>query len=201
MSFEVKNLEWLRKLAPQDFKDLHQLGARLYKALLSVQTGVGNIERQTNSDANAHPSAPPPIDGLKVAAQNGIFHISITHNAEIYRGIQYHVEYADNSQFTNPIPHEMGTAREWRGTLGNLNLHFRAAASYGNSPPSNWTYFGSASNPTMVAGGGASGPALPTQSQGSGTGLPGQGFQGPGQSAYRSATGALPVRTNKRGNP
>lgn len=201
MSFTIRNLDWLRKLAPQNFGDIQQLGARLYEAMQSVQMGVRNIEAQTSSDSTNHPAAPPPLDGLNVTAANGIFHASITHNAEFYRGIRYHLEYADNANFTNPFPVDMGTAREWRGSLGNLNLHFRAAASYGISPPTNWTYFGSQSSPTSVAGGGSAGPSLPSQSQGSGTGLPGQGLQGPGQTAYRSASGAPPVRTQKTGQP
>lgn len=199
MAFEISNIEWIRKLAVPSVPELKNLGPRLYKALLSTQTGVRNIEQQTNTDSNLHPAAPPPIDGLNVSASNGIFHASITHNAPIYRGVHYHLEYADNPNFTNSFGIHMGPNREWRGSLGNLNLHFRAAASYGISPPSNWTYLGGQSSPTQVQGGGVSGPALPTQSQGSGTGLPGQGFQGPGTSAYRSESGAPPVRTGHRG--
>jgi hypothetical protein len=196
VSFQVDNLQWLRKLTPEN---LQNLGPRLYKALQSVQVGVRNIEQQTNADANLHPAAPPPIDALNVSASNGIFHASITHNQPIYRGVRYHLEYADNPNFTNPFPISMGESREWRGALGNLNLHFRGAASYGISPPTEWTYHGSSTSPTVVAGGGVSGPELPSQSQGSGTGAPGVGFSGPGQSAYRTSTGAPPVKAGNRG--
>ena len=196
MAFQVANLEWLRKLHPEN---LQNLGPRLYKALQSIQVQSRNIEQQGNFDANAHPAAPPPIDALNVSASNGIFHASIMHNSPIYRGVSYHLEYADNPQFTNPFPIHMGPNREWRGSLGNLNLHFRGAASYGISPPSEWTYHGSQSSPTLVAGGGVAGPSLPAQSQGSGTGAAGVGFSGPGQSAYRSTSGAPPNRTGNRG--
>jgi hypothetical protein len=199
MAFEVQNTQWLRKLAPQSFADLANLGPRLYKALQSVQVGVRNIEQQTNADANLHPAAPPPPDGVSVTAANGIFHASVTHNQPIYRGIRYHGEYSESPNFTNPFPISMGESREWRGALGNLNLHFRFASSYGNSAPSAWVYHGGQASPALVAGGGVSGPALPSQSQGSGTGQPGEGFQGPGQRAYRSTTGAPPVRSGNRG--
>lgn len=197
MSFQVDNLEWLRKMTADT--GLKNFGPRIYRALLSVQSGVRNIEQQTNADSNLHPAAPPPIDALNVSASNGIFHASVTHNAQIYRGIRYHLEYSESPQFTNPFPISMGESREHRAALGNLNLYFRGAASYGISPPTEWTYHGSQSSPAMVAGGGNAGPSLPIQSQGSGTGAPGVGFSGPGQSAYRTSTGAPPVRTGKRG--
>src|SRR5277367_2982535 len=155
MSFQVANIEWLRKLTADN---LQNVGPRLYKALQSIQVGVRNIEQQGNFDANLHPAAPPPIDALNVTAANGIFHASITHNAPIYRGIHYHLEYADNPNFTNPFPVSMGESREHRTALGNLNLYFRGAASYGISPPTEWVYHGSQSAPTVVAGGGNTGP-------------------------------------------
>jgi hypothetical protein len=201
MSFEIQNLEWLRKLSPTSFDDLRQLGSKLYQALHSAQSGVQNIEKQTNSDATANPSAPPPPTAVSVSAQNGIFHVSVQHNADFYRGIHYHAEYADNPNYTNPFPIDMGSSREWRGALGNLNTHWRIGASYGTSPPSEWLYHGSASSPTMVSGGGPDGPALPAQSQGSGTGQPGQAMQGPGTAAVRTSTGVPPVRSQRRGTP
>lgn len=198
-AFEIKDLSWLRKLAIPSVPELKNLGPRLYAALQSVQVGVRNIEQQTNSDSQLHPAAPPPLDGVMVTAQNGIFHASVSHNAEIYRGIRYHGEYSESPNFTNPFPLSMGESREWRGSLGNLNLHFRFAASYGNTPPSQWTYHGSQTAPIMVNGGGPSGPSLPAQSQGSGTGAPGVGFQGPGTAAFRSQSGVPPVRSTRRG--
>lgn len=201
MSFEVQNLEWLRKLSPTSFDDLRQLGSKLYQALKSTQSGIQNIEQQTNSDTSANPSSPPAPTAVSVNAQNGIFHVSVQHNGDFYRGVNYHAEYATDPNFTNPFPIDMGSAREWRGALGNEGLHFRVAASYGHTPPSEWLYHGSASSPTMVTGGGVAGPALPAQSQGSGTGQPGQAMQGPGTAAVRTSTGVPPVRSQRRGTP
>jgi hypothetical protein len=195
MPLQISNLDWLRQLAPAENP---QLGQKLYEALKSIQEAHNNVETQTNTNSQSQPNPPPPIQALNVTAKDGIFHLSVTHQGEIYRGVNYHAEYSTNAQFTNPIPIDMGSSREHRAALGNLNLHFRAAASYGISPPTRWVYFGGEAQPKMVPGGGAAtGPALPTISQGSGTGLQRQGLQGPGTTPYRSKSGALPVRGGK----
>lgn len=197
MAFEVKNLEWLRQLAPQSFEDLHQIGPRLYSALLSIQKGVGNIEMQTNSNANGAPGAPPKISGLTVAAQNGHFQVAIADHNEIYRGIQYFVEHADNPNFVNAVQTQAsGTSkRNHNEYLGATDRYWRAYSAYPGGPPSEPVYFGGAT-PTLVQGGGSAGGPAFLASQGSGTGAAGVGLVGNGTTQYRTNTGAPPVRNN-----
>ena len=193
MSFVVRNLAWLRglngKTLPADF------GARMFELVKDHIDAISNIEGQTNSNGGGYPSAPPAPDALNVAAQNGIFHVSIQHNTQsLYRGVNYHLEYSADPNFADGgFPVDLGAAREHRGFYGNLNLYWRAAASYGISPPSHWVYYGGAT-PKAVSGGGVSGPDLPSQSQGSGTGARGQGLQGPGTTPFRGTSGIPPVR-------
>jgi hypothetical protein len=192
MPLNISNLDWIRQLAPADNP---QLGAKLYEALISIQSAHNAVESQTNTNSNGLPNSPPPIQNLNVTAQDGIFHLSVTHNGELYRGNQYHGEYATDPAFTKPFPIDMGTAREHRTALGNQTLYFRATTSYHfSSPNPQWAYFGGNTPKPVTGGGSGTGPALPAISQGSGTGLQNQGLQGSGTQPYRSTNGALPVR-------
>ena len=191
LSFDIRNLRWLRSI--EGGKPLPVgFGARLFETFSDHIQATRAIESQTNANGGGNPLPPPAPDGLSVAAQNGVFHVSVQHNAAaLYRGVNYHLEYSEDPGFSIAFPVDLGSAREHRGYYGNMALHWRAAASYGISPPSNWVYFGGAI-PQAVQGGGVSGPALPATSQGSGTGARAQGLQGPGQAAFRGS--APPVR-------
>jgi hypothetical protein len=181
MPVNLPNLTWLRNVKIPGFPEF---GVRLREALKASEGAHNQLEQQTNGNLSGSSQPPPQVSGLSVTAQNGIFHFSIAHNAEFYRGVSYHVEYATDANFTNPFPIDLGSAREHRATLGNLTLYARASASYGISAPGPWVYYGG-SQPIGIVGGGVSGPALPEKSQGSGTGFAGQGLSGPGQTAFR----------------
>lgn len=185
-----KNLAALRSVSVPGMPDF---GQKLYETLKAMNTAQDNVTSQTNGSTSAQPASPPPLTSMAVSAQDGLFHVSLQHEANFYRGVNYHVEYSTSPNFTNPFPIHMGPNREMRVMLGNQTLHFRAATSYGISQPSTWIYHGG-STPIAVTGGGVSGPPLPAQSQGSGTGSPGEGLQGPGVLAFKSASGAPPVR-------
>lgn len=185
MPVNFRNLRFLRS-AKLDGSP--EFGPKLFEALADSQKAQNQLESQVNGNLSGAPSPPPQISALRIAAQDGIFHFSIDHSSNFYRGIQYHIEYASDPNFSNPFPIDLGSAREHRASLGNLTLYARASASYGISPPGPWVYYGGA-QPLPVVGGGASGPSLPPQSQGSGTGFAQQGLQGPGQQQWR---GPLP---------
>lgn len=197
----IRNLPWLRSLVfpsipVQDGKiELPQIGAKLYEIITDLDKQHTNVQEQVNGSGNSQPLAPPGIGGVKVTAANGHFRISITDNSPIYRGIQYHVEHADNPQFTNAEPIDLGASREHRIFLGNATTYWRAASSYYSSPTGPWVYFGNHAQPTGVQGGGetGAGPAY-GNSQGSGTGPAGAGLQGPGVAPFRAVEGLPPKR-------
>lgn len=193
MPLTISNLEWLRKLRPENADDLQQLGPKLFQALQSIQTAHNNVEMQTNANSTATPTAPPNIDSLHVSAQNGHFQVAITDNNEIYRGAGYFVEHADNPNFTNSHIVPIGPSRNTNIFLGNTTRYFRAYSAYGTSGPSKPVYHGGAT-PVAVSGGGTVGGPSFQPSQGSGTGAAGQGLVGNGPVQFRSATGAPPVR-------
>lgn len=184
MPLNVRNLDYLKS------KDV-----RLYEALSDIIGGVDTHGQQANLNATGQPIPPPQVNGVRATAQNGHMTVAITDNNQIYSGIQYFVEHADNPQFTNPQIVHLGDRRNSDPIyVGNQTRYVRAYSSYPFSAPSQAVYHGLKTQPTAVAGGGSdSGPAF-LPSQGSGTGGAGQGLQGPGQFPFRSANGKPPIR-------
>lgn len=186
MPLIIDNLAYIRNADPNS----PGYGAKMYEALLSIQRAHNATEQQTNSNSSGTPEPPPNLDSLTVTPTSVGHHISIKHGGEFYRGIEYHGDYADNPQFTNPFPWHAGPTRELDLATGSRKLYFRAQAQYptGSSTPP--VYHGG-SQPIAVTGGTESPLGA---SQGSGTGNPGEGLQGYGSLPYRTLTGQPPVR-------
>ena len=179
----IRNLEYIRSKDP-----------KLYEALMDLAAHQDNITQQVNGNPTGQPQAPPAIDAVNVTGQNGHFHVQIQHQAEIYRGVKYYAEYADNPNFTSPHTIHMGDSREHTTFLGNGTYYWRAYAAYSSSPAGRPAYHGGAGTPLPVEGGGTIGPPAFLPPQGSGTGSPGEGLSGPGRIPFRSATGVPPIR-------
>ncbi len=173
-----------------EIRSIPRIGVQLYQTLRAMQTQTQNIAQQTNADPQGQPQAPPPLSAITVTPTASGHHISVTHPGEFYRGIEYHAEYSTNSHFTNAFPVYMGPAREHDVATGAKTLFFRAFAQYPTGSPGAPVYHGGAT-PIAVTGGVET--ALGS-SQGSGTGRPGEGLSGHGIVAFRSLTGAPPVR-------
>lgn len=180
MSLNVRNLAWLRSVKVEGIPDF---GARLFETVSDIARGVDTLEQQTNSNLNGNPAPPPPLQGVTVTPSEAGVHISIAHEGEFYRGIEYHAEYADNPHFTNPFPVHMGPAREMDVATGSRTLYWRAFAQYQTGSLTSPVYHGG-STPSPVTGGSSS---TLGSSQGSGTGRPGQGLQGYGALPWRGS--------------
>jgi hypothetical protein len=198
MALKIPNIDFIRSITTAD--QLAQLGPKLAEALQGIAQGVDNGQMQTNSNPNGEPLAPPAVNGMKVTGQNGHFQVAIQHDGDIYRGVKYFVEHADNPNFTDSQTVKMSDSRNANLTLGNVDRYFRAYAAYDGSPPGPAVYHGDAGTPLMVNGGGAQGGPAFLPSEGSGTGTPGQGLQGPGTNPFRSKTGAPPERGGGSGS-
>jgi hypothetical protein len=174
---------------------IKQKDARLGEAIKGLLDGLMSVASQSNTSPQQPPSAPPPVNGVSVAARNGQMTISVTDTNQVYRDIHYYAEHADNPQFQNPQIVHMGHSRNSLPIpIGNQTRYVRVYSSYGLGPPSAPVYHGSQAQPLPVAGGGAdAGPSF-LPSQGSGTGPTGVGLQGPGVQPFRSTTGKPPVR-------
>jgi hypothetical protein len=161
-----RNRNWLRQRDP-----------RLTEALDDLTAVTTRLTKRTGTQLARIPSGPPAPSALTVTGQDGIFDAKISDSNAIKYGIGYFLEYSTTPNFTNPIPIDLGAARNWRGMLGNLTLYWRCYSQYwGAETPSEITYFGTQKNPTAVVGGGVNGPT-PQTSSGSGT-AKGDGSQG-----------------------
>lgn len=190
MAVDLKNLDYIR----QANEWTPDLGAKMAELLQNFAQGVNNLEQQTNGNTQGSPQPPGKINGFNVTSQNGHFSVEISDHNEIYRGVRYFVEHADNPHFTNPVTEDLGTSRNRTFFMGNVTRYWRAYSAYPNSAPGEAVYHGSQTQPTAVTGGGdnAGGPTI--TSQGSGTGAAGQGLQGPGSVPFRTTSGAPPTR-------
>ena len=182
----IPNLAFLRSAKP----DHPEYGARLYEALKYIEQSHNNVEQQTNANATGVPSAPPPLQALTITPTETGVHASINHQGEFYRGIEYHLAYADNPHFTNPFPVSIGPAREADIPTGTKTLYWQAIGQYPTGDPTNPVFHGGAT-PQAVTGGTKSPLGL---SQGSGTGLPGAQIAGYGPTQFVSKTGVPPPR-------
>ena len=178
---------------PRNLDYLQRKDARLYEAVSDLVSGVSTIAQQGNLNPNGNPVAPNAPESIKVKAQNGHFSVSIQDGSQMYRGIQYQVEHADNPHFTNPQRVTIGPSRNAVLNLGNVTRYFRVASFYDSSKPSPYVYHGNAAAPQAINGGGSNGGPAFLDDEGSGTGLAGQPG-GSGPVPFRSSTGAPPVR-------
>ena len=174
----------------QALRNMPAWGNYIYLAFKNVQKQMGNVATQTNSSLESvQNSPPPPINALHVDGGNGVYHAYITdNNANLYRGVEYTAEYADNPQFDGFHVEHFGPARDKRINLGIPGpLYWRAYSGYGPaSPPSTPIYHGGA-QPVGVTAGGAAAPAL-RSGQGSGTNTPTQGAGGYGLLPWRGSS-------------
>lgn len=179
---QVRNLDEIRARDP-----------KLYEALIDIINGSGTVAQQVNGNPSGQPQAPPPVNGVKITAQDGFAHVSISDENQIYRGIRYYVEHADNPNFTSPQIVPMQDSRNTVVPIGRATRYFRVYSAYSSSGPSAAVYHGDASQPIAVAGGGNFDVPY-VSAQGSGTGAAETGLSGPGPVPFRSPNGVPPVR-------
>jgi hypothetical protein len=174
----------------RNLPDLKAQDQKLWETVTDIVTGVNNVAAQANADPGGE--VPPPIapQAVNVIGQDGIFDAAITDHSANYKGVEYFLEHSTTSSFSNPIVIHVGTSRNWRGSLGNQTLYWRAYSQYPTSQPSSKVYHGGTTTPMPVIGGGVSGPPLQT-SQGSGT----DNLGGYGVAKYK---GALPPTRGKQ---
>ena len=180
----IRNLGQIRQMlvaAAQSSSDpnktprLINYGEMIKESFDDVQKQLGNLSSQTNASlTNAQNSPPPSPNAVHVVASGGVAHIQITDNNEnLYRGVQYHVQYAPaGTNFAAPITYHMGPSRDARIPVGTQLLQYRVFSDYPTSPASAPVYHGGAT-PIAIAATGTEQPPIPL-GMGSGTGTPGE---------------------------
>lgn len=176
----------------QALRGMPMWGKYIFDAFRNVQRQLANVSTQGNLALDApQNTAPPSPNAVTVTASGGVAHVQITdNNQNLYRGINYHVQYSADAGFSAPCNGPSGPSRDIRIPVGTQALYYRVFSDYPTSPASAPVYHGGAS-PVAVAATGTEQPAIPS-GQGSGTGTTGQ----------ISGSGPIPWRGNnppKRG--
>lgn len=188
-----RNLAYIRGISSPDMPDI---GSKLYEVFQGILQQNQNVQQQTNSNGDANPTPPPQVNGVQVSGANGYLHVAINDTNDIYSGVQYYADHADNPNFTNAQTVPMGSSRNATIAVGNQDRYVQVYSSYGSSPSSPPVIHGGVVPVSVNGGGTNSGPAF-LPSQGSGTGLPGQPGSGNGQIPFRSTNGKPPTRVVK----
>lgn len=194
------------EILSQEFPLAGSFGRRIIEA-------VNRLAQTIGASATGLLPAPPPVDSTDVSGSydattntmtvNGeVLHAVHTHNVPINRGIQYVTEVADNPNFTNAHPIDIGSSRSVFAHLPAndannvpIGYYMRTTAQYPGSQPSQPTVFGGLQGPTKILMTGTSRVSLLT-SQAGGTARPGQHGQGLGEVLARAAVGG-PKRSAK----
>jgi hypothetical protein len=134
----------------------------LYDWLVSLAGSFNQLQQQVGVDTAPAPqtsaaqalSAPQPPASLAVTAARGVFSIAIGASRGAAPSVQYFLESSSDATFpSTTVAYALGSTLSLSLNLGNAARYFRARAKYPSSNYSPYTYFGTAANPTAVAGG------------------------------------------------
>src|ERR1700744_6361980 len=185
MSFDIRNLDWLRSVK---IPDNPTFGQRMYEMFLDVQKNGNTLEQQTNSDLSGYPGPPPSPQELTVVPHPQGVEFAIRHEGEFYQGVQYEIDHTSNGQTHS---YSVGASRNGFLPVGPTVGPYQVPALYPHGQSSRAIAYGGPS-PKTVRGASVKAVAM-LPGQGSGTTRQGQppGFG----SAFRSANGAPPIRS------
>ena len=160
--------------------------------LKRIIDAVNSLAKNVGASAVGKVDPPPPVNSIQVqGAQNGntitcpseVLHLTVAHNGEVNKGVQYIHEISTEPNFLAPHIIDTGCSRSLfvhlpsQDSNGNPQVYYhRAYAQYHGSDPQKPTVLGGLANPTQIVMTGSSKTSLLT-STGSGTASP-QGTQG-----------------------
>jgi len=184
--------------------------ARFLQQIVNAINKLG-FSLGANPVGDAQP--PPPVQNINLKANNELLHVTLDHNAKVYRGIRYFVEISPNDQnFTRPLVVPLGPSRASHpiplpaldDNGAQVAYYVRAYAQYPGGPPSTKTVFGGPLNPASVTLSGSTKMTL-LSATGSGTAASNgqQGGQGYGkypQSAPLPKVGSTATQGNLSGS-
>src|SRR5271170_588152 len=184
MTLSLRNLDWIRTLR---IPDMPSAGQRLYELFSDVRNGVNTLESQTNSDLQGFPGPPPQPQELTVVPHPQGVEFAIRHEGEFYQGVQYEIDHTAQGQTHS---YSVGASRNGFLPVGPTAGTYQVRALYPNGKSSTPVVYGGI-QPKVVYGASVKTVAM-LPGQGSGTTRQGQppGFGG----AFRSASGAPPIR-------
>lgn len=107
------------------------------------------VVTQGNFSKKGIPTPPSSPTAINVTAVNGLRTVNIVHPNPV-SGIRWHLQYATDPNFTNPILVDLGESLTHEIYRPTGMIYIRAAAKFIASDRSQWIYFGNAASPTPV---------------------------------------------------
>jgi hypothetical protein len=174
-----------------------KLGVLLRNTIIpAIKTVARNAAVSTTGEIDA-PSRPGQVN-VKVAGE--IAHVTIDDPQVLQRGAQYHVEIANNPQFSQPHVEHLGSSRGRFITLptngddgAQHTWYVRAYSQYQGSQPSAYTNYGGDEPAGFNMSGGTNMTPLPSTGSGTASNDGQQGGSGLGKVIFRPAP--LPKRS------
>ena len=173
---QLEGSQELTAIQHKDF-DAGNLFARIISAVNSLAKNVG-------ASAVGKVEAPPPINSIQVqgtqinnvmTVQSELLHLTLTHNGELNKGVQYIHEISTEPNFLAPHIIDAGSSRSLFAHLpaldnnGKIQTYYhRAYPQYHGSDPQKPTVLGGLASPTQIQMTGTSKTTL-LPSTGSGT--------------------------------
>jgi hypothetical protein len=152
--------------------------------LKRIIQGINDLAKNVSASAVGKIDPPPPVNSINVqGAQSGntitcpseILHLTLTHNGELNKGVQYIHEISTEPNFLAPHQIDAGCARSLfvhlpsKDNLGNPQVYYhRVLPQYHGSDPQKPTVLGGLAAPTKIVMTGTSATSL-LSSTGSGT--------------------------------
>lgn len=171
-----------------------RLGVLLRTKLIPAINTLGQNAAVAPVGQIAPPARPGSVN-VKVAGE--IAHVTIDDPQPLQRGAQYHVELANNPQFSQPHVEHLGSSRGRFLTLPTnddggapLNWYARAYTQYQGSQPSGFTYHGGDAPAAFTMGGTTNLTPLPSTGSGTASSNGQQGGSGLGKVVFRPAPSA-----------
>lgn len=155
-------------------KQIPVVGQFVANGLQRIQDAINQLGTNLGAPAYGKMENPPPINGVKVKAQDGSVHVTIDDQNAIQRGINYFVEHSTRPDFVGAHVEHLNAARGTILTLpgmtdnGDDQPHYiRAYSQYRASEPGEKVNFGGTVPTPVLPGGNVMMTLLP--STGSGT--------------------------------
>jgi hypothetical protein len=180
-------LEGGQELAALQHKDFDN-GSLLKRIIQSIN----DLAKNVGASAVGKVDPPPPVNSIQVSGtQSGntitvpseLLHLTLAHNGEVSKGVQYIHEISTEPNFLAPHVVDTGSSRSLfvhlpaKDSLGNPQVYYhRAYPQYHGSDPQKPTVLGGLAAPTKIVMTGTSTTSL-LPSTGSGT-ASAQGTQG-----------------------
>ena len=143
---------------------IRQKSPEMAPAFTAIQRAIGNLEQQTNANANGAQQKPPPsISSLSVTEAGGIHDIQITDNSPAVRGKNYFAYYSTSPDLSNAHKIDLGASQNRRENLGSGTYYWAAHSALATSDPSPLVYHGGAKPLPTGTGKQAGPPMQPTQ--------------------------------------